>query len=200
MTQGNKDLHGSAPDKSGAALLLIDVINDFDFPEGEQLLQLAIPVGKNIAGLTHRARAAGIPVIYVNDNFGRWQSDFKKIVDHALTEGRGKQFVEMLLPEDDDYFVLKPKHSGFYSTSLALLLTHLGTKNLILTGIAGNNCVLFTANDAYMRDFKIFVPSDCIVSNTEEENRHALEQMENVLKADTTIATELDLEKISGYW
>jgi nicotinamidase-related amidase len=198
MTQGNKDLHGSAPDKSGAALLLIDVINDFDFPEGEQLLQLAIPVGKNIAGLTHRARAAGIPVIYVNDNFGRWQSDFKKIVDHALTEGRGKQFVEMLLPEDDDYFVLKPKHSGFYSTSLALLLTHLGTKNLILTGIAGNNCVLFTANDAYMRDFKIFVPSDCIVSNTEEENRHALEQMENVLKADTTIATELDLEKISG--
>jgi nicotinamidase-related amidase len=198
MTQGNKDLHGSAPDKSGAALLLIDVINDFDFPEGEQLLQLAIPVGKNIAGLTHRARAAGIPVIYVNDNFGRWQSDFKKIVDHALTEGRGKQFVEMLLPEDDDYFVLKPKHSGFYSTSLALLLTHLGTKNLILTGIAGNNCVLFTANDAYMRDFKIFVPSDCIVSNTEEENRHALEQMENVLKADTTIAAELDLEKISG--
>ena len=198
MTQGNKDLHGSAPDKSGAALLLIDVINDFDFPEGEQLLQLAIPVGKNIAGLTHRARAAGIPVIYVNDNFGRWQSDFKKIVDHALTEGRGKQVVEMLLPEDDDYFVLKPKHSGFYSTSLALLLTHLGTKNLILTGIAGNNCVLFTANDAYMRDFKIFVPSDCIVSNTEEENRHALEQMENVLKADTTIATELDLEKISG--
>jgi nicotinamidase-related amidase len=198
MTQGNKDLHGSAPDKSGAALLLIDVINDFDFPEGEQLLQLAIPVGKNIAGLTHRARAAGIPVIYVNDNFGRWQSDFKKIVDHALTEGRGKQFVEMLLPEDDDYFVLKPKHSGFYSTSLALLLTHLGTKNLILTGIAGNNCVLFTANDAYMRDFKIFVPSDCIVSNTEEENRHALEQMENVLKADSTIATELDLEKISG--
>jgi nicotinamidase-related amidase len=79
-----------------------------------------------------------------------------------------------------------------------LLLTHLGTKNLVLTGIAGNNCVLFTANDAYMRDFKIFVPADCIVSNTEEENRHALKQMENVLKADTTIATELDLEKISG--
>jgi nicotinamidase-related amidase len=198
MTQGSNDLHGSAPDKSGAALLLIDVINDFDFPEGEQLLQLALPVGKNIARLTQRARAAGIPVIYVNDNFGRWQSDFKKIVDHCLNEGRGKQFVEMLLPEDDDYFVLKPKHSGFYSTSLALLLTHLGTKNLILTGIAGNNCVLFTANDAYMRDFKIFVPSDCIVSNTEEENEHALKQMENVLKADTTIATELDLEKISG--
>jgi nicotinamidase-related amidase len=198
MTQGSKDLHGSAPDKSGAALLLIDVINDFDFPEGEQLLQLALPVGKNIAQLKQRAKAAGIPAIYVNDNFGRWQSDLQKIVDHTREAGRGQAFVDLLLPEDDDYFVLKPKHSGFYSTSLSLLLTHLETKNLILTGIAGNNCVLFTANDAYMRDFKIFVPADCIVSNTEQENRHALKQMENVLKADTTIATELDLQKISG--
>lgn len=193
------DLHGSAPDNSKGALLLIDVMNDFDFPEGEELLRLALPVGKNIAGLKQRAKQARIPVIYVNDNFGRWQSDFKKIVAHCrLDNGRGKPFVELLLPEDDDYFVLKPKHSGFYSTTLSLLLMHLGTKNLILTGIAGNNCVLFTANDAYMRDFKIFVPADCIVSNTEEENRHALKQMENVLKADTTIATELDLQKISG--
>lgn len=195
----SKDLHGSAPDKSGAALLLIDVINHFDFDEGEQLLRLALPVGKNIAELKRRAKAAGIPCIYVNDNFGRWQSDFKKLVAHCRREDvRGKPFVELLLPEDDDYFVLKPKHSGFYSTTLSLLLTHLTAKNLILTGIAGNNCVLFTANDAYMRDFKLFIPADCVVSNTEEENRHALKQMETVLKADTTIATELDLQKISG--
>lgn len=198
MPVGSEDLHGSAPDKSGAALLLIDVINDFDFPEGEQLLRLAMPVGKNIAQLKRRAKEAGIPAIYVNDNFGRWRSDFKKIVAHSREEGKGKEFVEMLLPEEDDYFVLKPKHSGFYSTSLSLLLTHLTAKNLILTGIAGNNCVLVTANDAYMRDFKLFVPADCIASNTEEENRHALEQMETVLKADTTKASELDLQKISG--
>jgi len=198
MPVRSEDLHGSAPDKSGAALLLIDVINDFDFPEGEQLLRLAIPAGKNIARLKRRAKEAGIPAIYVNDNFGRWRSDFKKIVAHSREEGKGKEFVELLLPEEDDYFVLKPKHSGFYSTSLSLLLTHLTAKNLILTGIAGNNCVMVTANDAYMRDFKLFVPADCIASNTEEENRHALEQMETVLKADTTIATELDLQKISG--
>jgi nicotinamidase-related amidase len=101
------------------------------------------------------------------------------------------------LPDDDDYFVLKPKHSGFYSTTLELVLTHLGAKNLILTGIAGNNCVLFTANDAYMRDFKIFIPADCVVSNTEQDNQYALKQMETVLKADVTIASELDLESIS---
>ena len=199
MPIGSEDLHGSAPDKSKAVLLLIDVINDFDFEEGEDLLRLAMPAGRNIAKLKERTRAAGIPSIYVNDNFGRWQSDFKKIVAHCRREdGRGKEFVEMLLPEDDDYFVLKPKHSGFYSTTLALLLTHLGAENLILTGIAGNNCVLFTANDAYMRDFKLFIPADCVVSNTEEENEHALKQMETVLKADTTVAADLDLQKIIG--
>jgi nicotinamidase-related amidase len=198
MPVRSKDLHGSAPDKSGAALLLIDVINDFDFPEGEQLLRHALPIAKNIAELKRRAKDAGIPAIYVNDNFGRWRSDFKKLVAHSREEGKGKEFVEQLLPEEDDYFVLKPKHSGFYSTSLSLLLTHLTATNLILTGIAGNNCVLVTANDAYMRDFKLFVPADCIASNTDDENRYALEQMETVLKADTTIAAELDLQKISG--
>jgi|SRR6185369_4264742 nicotinamidase-related amidase len=195
MTRAH-DLHGSAPDKSDTALLLIDVVNDFDFPEGEQLLKLALPVGKNIADLKKRTKAEGIPAVYVNDNFGRWRSDFKKTVAHCR-EARGKQFVEMLLPDEDDYFVLKPKHSGFYSTTLALLLEHLAAKNLILTGIAGNNCVLFTANDAYMHDFKLFVPSDCVVSNTEEENLHALKQMQTVLKADTTPGAELDLKAMS---
>ena len=199
MPRESHDLHGSAPDKSNAALLLIDVINDFDFPEGDELLELAMPVGRNIAELKQRAKAADIPVIYVNDNFGRWQSDFKKIVAHATeANAKGKSFVELLLPGDDDYFVLKPKHSGFYSTTLDLLLIHLNAKNLILTGIAGNNCVLVTANDAYMRDYKVFVPADCVVSNTEEENRYALKQMETVLKADTTRGKELDLKRISG--
>ena len=194
---GTKDLHGSAPDKSGAALLLIDVINDFEFEEGEELLRLALPVARNITELKKRAKAAGIPSVYVNDNFGKWQSDFKKIVSHCRNT-RGQALVEMLAPDEDDYFVLKPKHSGFYSTTLHLLLTHLTAKNLILTGIAGNNCVLFTANDAYMRDYKIFVPSDCVVSNTEEENAHALKQMEIVLKADTTLGKELDLGAINS--
>ena len=199
MPRGGHNLHGSAPDKSETALLLIDVINDFDFPEGEQLLRLAMPAGKNIAALKKRTKAAGIPSIYVNDNFGRWRSDFKKTVAHCNEENaRGKHFVELLLPDEDDYFVLKPKHSGFYSTTLDLLLTHLNAKNLILTGIAGNNCVLVTANDAYMRDYKLFVPADCVVSNTEDDNAYALKQMETVLKADVTPSPELDLKAISG--
>jgi len=135
----------------------------------------------------------------VNDNFGKWQSDFKKIVARCtIDDAKGKDFVKLLAPEDDDYFVLKPKHSGFYSTTLDLLLTHLNAKNLIVSGIAGNNCVLFTANDAYMRDFKVFVPADCVVSNTAAENRYALKQMETVLKADTTLSPQLDLKALSS--
>jgi nicotinamidase-related amidase len=198
MPVRSHDLHGSAPDKSAAALILIDVINDFDFPGGEQLLRLALPAGREIAALKQRAKEAGIPAIYVNDNFGRWRSDFKKIVAHCRDESRGKPFVELLLPDEDDYFVLKPKNSGFYSTTLDLLLIHLAAKNLIITGIQGNNCVLFTANDAYMRDYKIFVPSDCTASSTDEENQHALAQMQNVLKADISLAEELDLKAITS--
>ncbi len=193
----SEDLYGNVPDEAGAALLLIDVINDFEFESGDQLLELALPVAEKIASFKKLARAVGIPAIYVNDNFGKWRSDFKKIVSHCLEDGvRGKPFVEWLLPDEEDYFVLKPKHSGFYSTSLDLLLKHLGAQTLILTGIAGNNCVLVTANDAYMRDFKILVPSDCVASETVEENESALKQMATVLKADIRSSAELDLEEL----
>src|SRR5687767_9942190 len=170
----NENLHGNVPDNSGAALLLIDVINDFEFDDGERLFRQALPIAQNIARLKQNAQRAGIPAIYVNDNFGKWRSDFRKTISHCREEGvRGKPFVELLLPNEEDYFVLKPKHSGFYSTTLDLLLRHLTATNLILTGIAGNNCVLFTANDAYMRDFKLFIPSDCVVSVDPNDNDYA---------------------------
>src|SRR6266850_5816652 len=195
----SEDLHGSVPDEAAAALLLIDVVNDFEFDGGKALLELAFPVAKNIANLKRLAKQAGIPAIYVNDNFGKWQSDLNKIVSHCLEDGvRGEPFVQLVLPEEDDYFVLKPKHSGFYCTSLELLLEHLGAKSLILAGIAGNNCVLFTANDAYMRDFKLVVPSDCSVSTTPQDNETALKQMEKVLKADIRPAEELNLKALNA--
>jgi nicotinamidase-related amidase len=197
MPAKNEDLHGNVPDKADVALLLIDVINDLEFEEGEQLIKHALPMADRLAALKKRAIQAGIPVIYVNDNFGKWQSDFNKLLKHCLQdEVRGKPLVERLQPDEDDYFVLKPKHSGFFSTTLDTLLEYLQAKTLILTGLAGNICVLFTANDAYMRDFHLVVPSDCVASNTPAENEHALELMLKVLKADTRPSTELDLEKL----
>src|SRR5947209_7067050 len=152
MPAKNESLHGNAPDKSDMALLLIDVINDLEFPEGDQLLRYALPMAKQIAALKRRAKEEEVPAIFVNDNFGRWRSDFHAQVEHCLQDGvRGKPIVELLRPEKDDYFVLKPKHSGFFSTTLDTLLEYLGAKSVILTGVAANICVLFTANDAYMR-------------------------------------------------
>jgi nicotinamidase-related amidase len=190
----NQKLHGSAPDRSEFALVLIDVINDLEFPGSEDLARLAVPMARRIAALKARARQRKIPVIYVNDNFGRWRSDFRAQVKHCLEDGViGQPVVELLRPEEDDYFVLKPKHSGFYSTVLEVLLKHLGSRTLILTGIAANICVLFTANDAYLRDFRLIVPADCVVSNTAAENDCALDQMRRLLKADTRASEELQV-------
>lgn len=190
----NASLHGSAPDKSSQVLLLIDVINAMDFPQGKQLLRNALPAARKMAALKKRARAAGVPVVYVNDNFGRWQSDFKAHVTHCLERDvPGSPVVQQLLPDEEDYFVLKPKHSGFYSTSLEILLEYLEATTLILAGFAGNLCVLYTANDAYMRDYELIVPRDCVASETKQANDHALAQMQKHLRADIRTSSRIVL-------
>lgn len=193
MSTDTSSLHGNAPDTAATALLLIDVINDLEFEEGEQLLKNALPMARKLANLKQSAKKLGVPAIYVNDNFGRWRSDFRNQVTHCLHDGvRGKPIVELLQPDEEDYFVLKPKHSGFYTTALSILLEHLEAKTLILTGMAANICVLFTANDAYMRDFKLLVPQDCVASNTDQINRAALNEMREVLKANIRPTSDLD--------
>jgi nicotinamidase-related amidase len=200
MTRGpakNRDLHGNVPENSPVALLLIDVINDLAFDGSEALVRQVPAFAERLAALKRRAKAIGIPVIYVNDNFGRWQSDFRRLVEHCLHDGvPGEGLAKALLPEEDDYFVLKPKHSAFFETTLDTLLAYLGAKTLILTGIAGNICILFSANDAYMRDYDLVVPADCVISNTPEENAYALKQIADVLKADVTPSPDLDLEAL----
>lgn len=179
------------------ALLLIDWINDLEFDGGEKLLRHALSAAKAAALLRQRAKQAGVPVIYCNDNFGKWRSDFRAQLEHVLKDGvRGRPIAELLAPDEDDYFVLKPKHSGFHSTTLDVLLAHLGARTLILTGIAGNFCVLFTAHDAYMRDFQLLVPRDCTASEEEADNRHALEHMAKACKADTGPFTGIDFARL----
>jgi len=156
-----------------------------------------MPIAKNIAALKRRAKQAGVPVVYINDNFGKWQSDFSKLIAHCLEDDvRGRPLANLLRPDDEDYFVLKPKHSGFYSTTLDTLLDYLHAKTLIIAGIAGNICVLFTASDAFMRDFHLIVPCDCVASNTAEENEYALRQMKHVLQADIHRSAEIDIDKL----
>jgi nicotinamidase-related amidase len=186
------DLHGNAPDTSPIALLLIDVINDFEFEGAELLFPHALPAGKQIAALKQTCRSAGVPAIYVNDNFGKWRSDFRHLISHCIDDDtRGRPIVELLKPSDEDYFVLKPKQSGFYSTTLDLLLKHLGADTLILCGFTGDICVLFTALDAHLRDYHLIIPSDCVVSQDKGENATVLKYMQRVLEADMRPSSEI---------
>ena len=190
-----RDLHGSAPDECRVALLIIDMINAFDFEGAQAMLPRALAAARAIATLKQGARRAGVPVVYVNDNFGRWRSDFREVLEHCL-RAPGREIAALLRPDKDDYFVLKPKHSGFQYTTLDVLLDHLGCETLVLTGVAGNFCVLFTAHDAYMRDFHLVVPGDCIASATEDDDRYALEHMADVTKADTRPSTAVDFARL----
>ena len=188
-----------AEPSAAVALLLIDVINDLAFDGGEELRRQALPMAHAINALKARAKAAGIPVIYVNDNFGHWQDDFQTVFEYCTRPGvPGRETTALLQSEKDDYFVIKPRHSGFYQTSLDLLLKYLKVRTLILTGMAADMCVLFTANDAYLREFEVVVPADCCAAESEAYRSQALELIERVLKADITPSLELDLAALSA--
>jgi nicotinamidase-related amidase len=197
MNKKSPDLHGNAPDNARVVLLLVDVINDLEFIGGDKLLIHALPAARKIAALKRRTKRAGIPAIYVNDNFGKWRSDFKKLISHCLKDNtRGQPIVELLRPEAEDYFVLKPKQSGFFSTSLEILLKHLGAETLILTGLTADICIFFTAGDAHMRDYHLLIPGDCVASQDVNENSRALAFMQRVLEADVRQSTEVDLKQL----
>lgn len=168
------------------ALLLIDFINDLAFEEGPRLLEHARPAARCARQLKDRFKQAGLPVVYVNDNFGHWRSNFPEVIRHCAQDRcPGRELVESLPPDDDDYFVLKPLHSGFYSTTLEVLLNHLKVDTLVLTGVSTDVCVLFTANDAYMRNFRLYVPRDCVAAVDRADHDYVLGYMERVLKVDT---------------
>ena len=176
--------HKGGNAKPSIALLIIDVINDMEFEEGKQLFRQALPMARKIAALKSRASSAQIPIIYVNDNFGHWRSDLKKQISHCLIDGvRGEPIARLLVPDHSDYFVLKPKSSAFFGTTLHTLLQYLGVRTLVLTGIAADVCILVTAHDAHLRDYEIIVPSDCVASNTLPETRMALANMKKAAHA-----------------
>ncbi|MRS59684.1 cysteine hydrolase family protein [Larkinella terrae] len=193
----SENLHGNVPDTFPVVLLIIDMINDLEFPNGDKLLPAALEAAQHIATLKRKARRLNIPVVYVNDNFGRWRSDFNEVVDHCLNDGvRGQPLAELLRPDPDDYFVLKPKHSAFYMTTLDTLLEHLKAEKLILTGISADVCVLLSASDAYMREYDLHVPANCVATDAPTHTQTALTYVRRVLSADTTPSEQLDLQDL----
>ena len=177
------------------ALLLIDVLTTFQFPDGDAILRGALRMRDTLMRLKARAREVGIPVMYVNDNFGDWRSEKEVLMGRCL-EAKGAQFVRPLLPDSEDYFVLKPMHSAFYMTPLEVLLQHLQVETLILTGLTSNSCITVTAHDANMRGFDIYTPSDCSCARNEKEHTQALGQLEAMVGANLRRSTSLKLPNL----
>ena len=162
----------------------MDVVNHFEFPDGDLLLRNALAIVQSLARLKQRARAAHVPVIYVNDNFGRWQSDAGKLLAYCLLpECPARKFVGPIQPDGEDYCVLKPMHAAFYQTPLDVLLRHLDVTSLVLAGVATNSCILCTAHDAKMRDYDVTVVSDCCAARRMKEHTQALDHIREMADA-----------------
>jgi nicotinamidase-related amidase len=175
--------------------LIIDVLTTFQFPDGDAILRGALDVRDGLVKLKVRSRDAGIPVLYVNDNFGDWRSEKEVLMGRCL-EAKGAQFVRPLLPDSEDYFVLKPMHSAFYMTPLEVLLQHLRVETLILTGLTSNSCITVTAHDANMRGFDIYIPSDCSCARNAQEHTQSLGQLEATIGAKLLRSTSLKLPNL----
>lgn len=183
-----------APAPGGTALLIVDMLNTLDFGGGERMRPAAERAADAIAALRDAADAAGVPVVYVNDNYDQWHSERSRLVAMCRSEeSRGRVLAEKLEPRDDDFFVIKPQFSGFYATNLPVLLPHLRVGRLVLTGIAADICLLFTAADAHMREYELWVPADCTASSDDQRTEWALEIMRGSMKAETAPTAELTL-------
>ena len=177
---------------NGNALLIVDMISCWDFPDAEKLLPAALRITPHIAALSARCRKARVPVIYANDNQGRWRSDFRALIELSLScGGSAAKITRALAPDNEDYFALKPKHSAFMMTPLELLLRHLKVKRLLIAGVASDQCVLVTACEARMRDLEVIIPRDCVASQTAARDRAVLRQFEKVHGLATTPGSRL---------
>lgn len=182
------------PTPHAAALLIIDMVNDLDFEGGEDLRGPAEAAARRIVALRAAADEAGVPVVYVNDNFGHWHSERTSIVAHCdRADSPGRTLIAAIRPRDHDYFLVKPQFSAFYATNLPVLLPQLGVSRIILTGVAADICVLFTAADAHMREYDLWVPGDTVASESDAHRRWALEIMRHSMCAETRATDELAL-------
>jgi nicotinamidase-related amidase len=167
---------------SPTVLLLVDFINPLDFDGAQALAPSALLAAREAARLRRRL---GAQVVYANDNYGVWHSDFKALYERVRAgRGPGAEIAARLRPRQRDCTILKPRHSAFYATPLDLLLRQLKCRRLVVTGIAADNCIVFTAMDAYLRGYSLWVPEDCIAAEAPAHKAQALKLMQRVLKAD----------------
>ena len=147
------------------ALLIIDLFSRFDFPDGQQLAPLALKAARKARQIRDVFDEKAWPVIYANDNFGDWKCGFHQLAEVCRhDDGPTAEIAKLLFPGPDHYTVLKPKHSAFLATPLAILLAKLEVDTVVLVGMALDSCVLATAIDANSRELSAVVVSDATAS------------------------------------
>jgi nicotinamidase-related amidase len=176
--------------RSTRVVLLIDVIQAFDGEDGDRLHERLVPIVPAIARLRRQARAARVPVVYVNDHFGRWRSSWEATVAHAVRSSLGDA-ARRLKPAADDFFVVKPGRSAFHQTPLEALLDTMGARELVIAGLTSDMCVLSAAHDASLRKLRCRVPADTCTALDDERHERALALLSTSMKVDTRPATSL---------
>ena len=175
-----------------SALVVIDMLNRYDFEDADRLAESAAEVVPKIADLLDRARDEGTAIIFVNDNYGDWNSSAEELLQHGL-EGRHPELVEPLRPPEDAAFVIKARHTIFYGTPLEYLLHTQGIDRLVMTGQVTEQCVLYSALDAYVRDIEVAVPPDASAYIYEDLHDAALKMMETNMDADVCTTEDCKL-------
>jgi nicotinamidase-related amidase len=183
------DTEGKAP----SALVVVDMINPYDFPDADAVAEHAPQAVANIRRLLDRCRAEGVKVIYVNDNYGDWNSSSEELLRHGM-EGKHPDLVEPLAPQEGEAFVIKARHSIFYSTPLEYLLATQGIGRVVLTGQVTEQCILYSALDAYVRNFRLAVVEDAVAHIDEDLAKASLRMMERNMDADIERTADANLD------
>jgi nicotinamidase-related amidase len=165
------------------ALIVVDTLNPYDHPEAERLASRVAKALPGLQTLLERADREKTPVVYVNDNYGDWNSSARELTERAL-QGAHPELVEPVLPAAGHSFVIKARHSIFYGTPLEYLLDQMSVDRLLLTGQVTEQCILYSALDAHVRHFELAIPTDAVAAIYDHLAEAALEMMERNLGAE----------------
>jgi nicotinamidase-related amidase len=174
------------------ALVVVDMLNTYEHADAEALTRSVREVLPNIASLIDRARSNDVQVIYVNDNYGEWNQGRSELVERASAGPHG-DLIEPIVPDDDTAFVVKARHSIFFETPLEYLLRTSGVERVVLVGQVTEQCILYSALDAYIRHFQVVVPPDAVAAIHPELHDAALEMMRINMDADLTPSADVSL-------
>jgi nicotinamidase-related amidase len=178
------------------ALVVVDMLNAYEHEDAETLTRSVETVVEQIGALVDRAQREGVEVIYVNDNYGDWNSSQEELAERALA-GTRPDLVEPVLPPDGADFVIKARHTIFYMTPLEYLLGQKEIDHLVLVGQVTEQCILYSALDAYVRHHQVTVPTDAVAHIREDLADAALEMMEANMDAQLVPSREVELKESS---